>query len=184
MSPIKLIMILMITVVIAQIPTIHDALVWNRTAIESGQWWRVVTGNLTHTNLEHLAINLAGLVVLYVFHGHHYDHTLLIPIALMMLAIGIAMFLGPFEWYAGLSGVLYGLFAWGCVRDIKNNASYGKMLLAGLVIKLTIDSLSGGSAITEALINAGVAYQAHWIGVAVGLVCAIAPSYRKKSSTD
>ncbi|WP_108743790.1 rhombosortase [Salinivibrio sp. IB574] len=184
MSPIKLIMILTVTVIIAQTPTIHDAFIWDRIAIESGQWWRIITGNLTHTNLEHLAINLSGLVVLYFFHGHYYDHKLLVPIVLMMLAIGIAMLLSPFDWYAGLSGVLYGLFAWGCVRDIKNNASCGKVLLAGVVIKLGIDSYTGGNAITEALINAGVAYQAHWIGIVVGLVCAITLSCRGESSTD
>jgi rhomboid family GlyGly-CTERM serine protease len=164
LAPIKPVITLAIIIVIAQIPDIHQFMVWDRAEIEAGQWWRIITGNLTHTNIKHLVINLAGLAALYALHGRHYDEPLMMPIAGMMLMIGLVMFLTPFDWYAGLSGVLYGLFAWGCVKDITNKFPPGKLLLAGLVIKLIFDSANVGMGITETLIEANVAHQAHWAG--------------------
>jgi Uncharacterized membrane protein (homolog of Drosophila rhomboid) len=169
----------MVIVTIAQIPAIHQILLWDRSSILEGQWWRVITGNITHTNSTHLVMNLIGLAVFYALHGRHYSERLIVPIAWMMAAIGCVIFLSPFEWYAGLSGVLHGLFAWGGVRDIQNKTPLGRLLLVGLAIKLVFESCNSSVGFTEELINANVAYQAHLTGALVGLVCALCDKPKK-----
>ncbi|USH03315.1 rhombosortase [Grimontia kaedaensis] len=174
MAHLRFVGLLAIIILIAQIPTIHQLMVWDRTDILAGQWWRIVTGNLTHTNGIHLAMNLAGLVVLAFIHREYYGSRSLIPmIWVMMAVIGAVMFVSPFDWYAGLSGVLHGLFVWGVVRDIQNKMPLGWVMLAGVIVKLGYEAYTGGDAMTADLIEAGVAYQAHSAGACIGLVFAL-----------
>lgn len=53
-------------------PSIDNLLAYRRSAISDGQWWRLITGNLLHTNHWHLLMNLAGLWVLLFLHHFHY----------------------------------------------------------------------------------------------------------------
>ncbi|ATF08716.1 rhombosortase [Candidatus Enterovibrio altilux] len=149
-------------------------IVWDRVEIETGQWWRIVTGNITHTNEMHLAMNLAALVILTLLHRRYYDvRSLMIMMWCMMVVIGIAMFWSPFAWYAGLSGVLYGLFVWGVINDIKNKIPLGWMLLMGTIFKLIHEAYIGKNFITAELIGAEIAYQAHWAGAIIGVLFAL-----------
>ncbi len=174
MSPLWFIGSLTLLVVIAQIPALHALLVWERADILAGQWWRIVTGNLTHTNAIHLMMNIAGLLVIFFLHRRYYSDRSLVPMVwLMMAAIGLVMFFSPYSWYAGLSGVLHGLFVWGVVKDIQNKVPLGWAMLAGVFIKLGYEAYNGGDSMTAALIQAGVAYQAHWTGAIVGLLFAL-----------
>ncbi|WP_325892059.1 rhombosortase [Grimontia sp. NTOU-MAR1] len=174
MAHLRFVGLLAIIILIAQIPIIHQLMVWDRTDILAGQWWRIVTGNLTHTNFIHLAMNLTGLVVLTFLHREYYGSRSLIPmIWVMMVVIGAVMFVSPFDWYAGLSGVLHGLFVWGVVRDIQNKVPLGWIMLAGVIVKLGYEAYTGGDAMTADLIEAGVAYQAHVAGALVGIAFAL-----------
>ena len=170
----RLLGLIAIVAILAQIPVIHHWMTWDRADIEAGQWWRIVTGNLTHTNVPHLAMNLAALAALTLLHRHYYRvRSLVMLMWCMMVAIGIAMFWSPFSWYAGLSGVLHGLFVWGVIRDIQNKVPLGWVMLVGVIAKLAYEAYSGGDSMTAQLIDAGVAYQAHLAGSAVGLLFAL-----------
>lgn len=174
MTQLRLVGVLAITLLIAQIPALHQFMVWDRSDILVGQWWRIVTGNLTHTNAVHLAMNLAGLVGLVFILRPYYASRSLIPmIGMMMAVIGGVMFFAPFDRYAGFSGVLHGLFVWGILRDIQHKVPLGWLLLTIVLAKLGYDAYSGGDAITAHLIGASVAYQAHWAGALVGVVFAL-----------
>ncbi|WP_157490720.1 rhombosortase [Enterovibrio coralii] len=174
MSAIRILLLIVIITLIAQIPAVQQILVWERADILAGQWWRIVTGNLTHTNLAHVAMNLSALAVLTYLHRQYYQmRSMVIMVWSMMLVIGLVMFFAPFDWYAGLSGVLHGLFVWGVVRDIQNKVPLGWPLLIGAFAKMSYEAYSGGDALTAQIIDAGVAYQAHWAGAIVGLLFAL-----------
>lgn len=174
MPSIRFVALLAIVALIAQLPGLHTWLAWDRTEILAGQWWRIVTGNLTHTNVVHLMMNLAALTVLTLLHRHYYGtRTFATMVWVMMAVIGVVMFLSPFDWYVGLSGVLHGLFVWGVVKDIQNKVPLGWWMLAGVAVKLGFEAYSGGDSATAKLIEAAVAYQAHWAGAAVGLLFAL-----------
>ncbi|MDD1782421.1 rhombosortase [Enterovibrio sp. ZSDZ35] len=174
MSAIRILCLIVIATLIAQIPEIQQRLVWERADILSGQWWRIVTGNLIHTNLAHIAMNLAALAALTFLHRQYYQmRSMVIMVWCMMVVIGLVMFLSPFDWYAGLSGVLHGLFVWGVVRDIQYKVPLGWPLLVGGFAKMSYEAYSGGDSVTAQMIEAGVAYQAHWAGAIVGLLFAL-----------
>ena len=88
------------------------------------------------------------------------------------------------EWYAGLSGVLHGLFAWGAIQDIKAKDKLGWALLIGVIAKVVWEQFSGGSASSAELIGARVAVEAHLAGVLGGVLFAFALRMKKIIKVD
>ncbi len=164
---------LIILILIAQLPVIHEYLIWDRAAIEKGQWWRVLTGNITHTNVIHMLMNLSALWILAVLHKMYYqDKTWILLTGIMMPVIGLLMFFTPYSSYAGLSGVLHGLFAFGIIRDIQYKQPLGYLLLVLFLGKLLAELWTLDTSYSASLIEAQVAYQAHWIGALIGFFSA------------
>lgn len=158
-------------------PIIDDLFSYRRSAIVDGQWWRLVTGNLLHTNHWHLLMNLAGLwVVLFLHHFHYSVKGLSFLFALLCLLEGLGLYLGYPQLlaYVGLSGMLHGLFAYGVVRDIQCRMHSGYLLLLGVIIKVGHEQFYGASANVTAMIAARVAIEAHLVGLICGLFCALA----------
>jgi len=157
-------------------PSIDTLLAYRRSDIGDGQWWRLVTGNLLHTNHWHLLMNLAGLwVVLFLHHFHYQPRGLTVLFILLCLFEGIGLYLGypQLLGYVGLSGMLHGLFAYGAVQDIRRKMRSGYLLLLGVIIKVGHEQFYGASDDVTAMIGARVATEAHLVGLICGLVCAL-----------
>ncbi|MDX1303706.1 rhombosortase [Photobacterium sp.] len=156
---------------LAQWPVIQSWIAWDRETIAHGEIWRILTGNLTHTNWPHMVMNsLALIVITFIFRAHFCAKHYTVLILLISLVIGIGLFATDIQWYAGLSGVLHGLFAWGAVRDLRTQTKGGWLLLAGLTFKIGWEQYYGGAASSAALIGARVAIEAHLIGAVTGLI--------------
>ncbi|WP_322626537.1 rhomboid family intramembrane serine protease, partial [Vibrio sp. OPT24] len=87
--------------VLFQFEPIQAWVVWDSNAIAEGQWWRILTGNFSHTNYSHLLMNLAGLwIISYLFQPSKK------PLALAMLVIslvtGVALLFSSIQLYVGL----------------------------------------------------------------------------------
>ncbi|MFA0442537.1 rhombosortase [Vibrio sp. 10N.286.49.C2] len=154
---------------VLQIPEIQHWVIWDRGLISNGEWWRIVTGNFSHTNLAHLAMNLAGLVVIcYLFTPT--KKALYVLLALLSLTTGLGLLLTPLNAYLGLSGVLHGLFAYWALSECLGGRKSSIWLIVGVVAKVTWETLFGASQSTIDLIAANVATEAHAIGTVAGLL--------------
>ena len=168
------IIIALIVGIIAQIPQLQPLLVWDRHAILDGQVWRILTGNITHTNWIHLSMNATAFVIIsFIFRAHFSALRYNLLILSLSLIIGVGLFATHISWYAGFSGVLHGLFAWGAIRDIQTKAKGGWLLLVGLIVKIGWEQCFGGSVSSAELIGVHVAIQAHLIGAISGAVIAL-----------
>lgn len=157
-------------------PAIDHLLSYQRHAISDGQWWRLISGNLLHTNHWHVLMNLAGLwVVLSLHHFHYRLAGLCLLFLLLCLLEGVGLYLGypQLLGYVGLSGMLHGLFAFGAVQDIINKVRLGYVLLIGVIIKVGHEQFYGASDEVTSMIGARVATEAHLVGLLCGLVCAL-----------
>nr|WP_192867638.1 rhombosortase [Thaumasiovibrio occultus] len=161
-----------------QIPALNEWAFWRRTAIADGEWWRILTGNLTHTNSWHLLMNsLAFFLIGFIFRRHLRPLPYTALIVLISIAIGSAIWWSDINNYAGLSGTLHGLFIWGALQDIRHHDRLGWALLVGVIVKNAMEWYSGGSAVTSGLINARVAYEAHTLGLVCGALIGLLSFY-------
>ncbi|WP_231569096.1 rhombosortase [Photobacterium gaetbulicola] len=170
---------------LAQLPAAQPLLAWQRAAIEQGEVWRLISGNLTHTNWPHMIMNSLGLAIItFIFRRYLSVERLALLILAIAGFIGVTLWLSPMTWYAGLSGVLHGLFAWGAVQDIKAKDKLGWVLLVGVSAKVIAEQISGGSASSAELIGARVAVEAHLAGVLGGLLFVAVEHLKKWIAID
>lgn len=151
---------------------LQPSLLYQREAILAGEAWRLWSGNLIHTNHYHMLLNLAGFWIFLLLCGSTITLKLLIfSIFFAATVIGFALLtLHPeIKWYAGLSGVLYGLFIIGAICL----AAAGEMLsfialTALIVIKLGTSWFGDSDAMTQTMIAARIVDEAHLYGALAG----------------
>ncbi|MCK6262074.1 rhombosortase [Vibrio sp. ZSDE26] len=144
---------------------------WNATAIHSGQWWRILTGNFTHTNFAHLAMNLIGLwAISFIFKPS--VNTLWIPLLVTCIAVGIGNLFTDMQIYVGLSGALHGLFGYYALRESLQGRKGSWLLVMGLCLKIVWEFFFGAPTATSGLIEARVAIESHLFGALSGLLLA------------
>ena len=92
----------------------------DRAALAEGEWYRLLTGHLVHLSHTHLALNIAGLALVWVLVGRAMTlRGWLLTAILSIVAIDLGLLLGvpSLDWYVGLSGLLHGLLAAGLVAS-------------------------------------------------------------------
>lgn len=154
-------------------PLSGEWLAYDRYAIQGLETWRILTGNIVHTNGYHLLLNLAGLALLWALHGEHYRIGRFLKVFVWCsigTSVGLYFFAENLIWYAGLSGALHGIFVWGACMDINAQIRSGWLLLAGVAAKIGYEQISGSSTQIAALIDAKVAVDAHLFGAISGLI--------------
>ncbi len=163
---------LSVTILIAQF--FRDELAFHRVAIEHGQWWLILSGNIVHSNYPHLFLNLAGLWVLgFIVFDYLSLKTFIVSTLFLCASVGLGLyFFNPeLQKYYGLSGALYGLFLVGATtaflaRDLFTGVSVAFFIIA----KVTWDLIYGGSSSSAELIGVPVAVDAHLYGIIGAIV--------------
>ncbi|MCF8778454.1 rhombosortase [Vibrio sp. IRLE0018] len=177
----NLTLVLTITSVIClllQQPLLSEWTEWHRQAINEGEWWRILSGNFTHTNYPHLLMNLAGLWVITHLFKPAWNIVLLLLIAVSIL-VGLANLSTDMQIYLGLSGTLHGLFAYFALTEAVNGRRSSWLLVVGVIGKVAWEHWMGASSSTSELIGARVAIEAHLSGMIAGLLLAIfSPLYQ------
>jgi rhomboid family GlyGly-CTERM serine protease len=165
-------------------PQASKWLAYYHTGIKQFEFWRLITATFCHTNFNHLAMNLIGLVVILGLFIDTFKKSSLIPLIIFSsLFIGLTLFL--FEpniiWYVGFSGVLHALFSYGVACDIQQRSKWGIGLGIGLLVKIVYEQYFGAQQSTIDLIGASVLINAHLYGMIAGLVYyAVYRSYKFK----
>ncbi len=169
------------------IPGAFETLVYDRTAVQGGDFWRLATGHLVHLDGSHLAANVAaflGLGWLIETTPRTGRATLLKLLALGGGAIG-AMLLAVSNTtlgYAGLSGVLNALFAYVCLELFTRTRHKAWLaLVAGAGAKIAWEAAFGPLFTTELAWPSHT--WAHLTGLATGVACAVARAVRSARSS-
>nr|WP_237668687.1 rhombosortase [Vibrio toranzoniae] len=153
--------------VLFQLEPVQAWVVWDNNAIADGQWWRILTGNFSHTNYSHLVMNLAGLwIISYLFQPN--KKQLISALLFISVVTGLALLLSSIQVYVGLSGTLHGLFGLFALREALNGRKSSWLLVVGLIAKIAWEQFVGPSSTTGELINARVAIEAHLAGALAG----------------
>lgn len=149
---------------------------WQPDTIVSGQWWRLFTGHLTHLNVNHLLLNLAGVLILALLFPRFLPAGRLLWTTLLMAAaisLGLLFLRPDLSSYRGFSGCIHGLAAILAVRGLETDKWFSICLLAALSVKLVLEGFGLDRSQTTALIGGPVIWEAHALGFVSGLIVAI-----------
>ncbi|MEW6677724.1 MAG: rhombosortase [Pseudomonadota bacterium] len=128
------------------------ALVYDRAAIAQGEWWRLVTGHLVHSDAEHALWDIAALALIGSVIEMHGRRRLALAILSGMIGVGVALWwwLPELERYCGLSGVLNTLFVL-ALHDLWEAHRHPviPLVATGLIAKLATESLAQGSLLVQ-----------------------------------
>lgn len=94
------------------VPGAFEALSFQRPEILAGEWWRLLTGHLTHGSLTHLVWDVALFLLLGIQAERRFGarYPLLLAGSAVAISLGLLVFLPGLEWYCGLSGIDTALF--------------------------------------------------------------------------
>lgn len=167
----------------------------DRSALASGEIWRLLSGHLVHMNTPHLMLNLLALFLLCELLWRELDWRHVAGL-LLCAALGISAALLSWHpgvaWYAGLSGILHGLWAacaWHGAKDAKPTSTSSEkntadtwrarwplqrricaLAFALLGLKLAMEWYLGPSQRTALAIGGEVIAVAHAYGALSGFV--------------
>ncbi len=154
-----------------------ELLRFDRSGIARGQLWRLLSGHLAHLGWSHLALNGAGLILVWYLVGTAYSAARWLLIAGVAVAtIDVCFwFLNPdLEWYVGLSGLLHGLLVAGILARLPDDMNAETVVLAVLVVaKLAWEQFNGPLPGSELTSGGPVIVDAHLYGAAGGVLGAL-----------
>ena len=76
-------------------PEWHRALWYDRALVGSGEWWRLLTGNLVHVGWTHLALDVGALVIgIFVFYEARTPVAWTVALVVCGLATNIGLYFG------------------------------------------------------------------------------------------
>jgi rhomboid family GlyGly-CTERM serine protease len=153
---------------------VREALRYDREALEAGQYWRLLSGNIVHLGWWHLFLNEMGLLVLVLLCPEPLDWRVwlrrLVLVGLGMSA-GLYFFVPDTAWYVGMSGVIHGLFVLGLGRQVVTQRDLiAAGCLAYLIGKIAWEMVAGVPVSDEAAIGGKVLVESHLYGSLSALI--------------
>ena len=173
----------------------HEVLDYRRSAVASGELWRLITAHLMHVNAAHAVLDIAGLWLVAWIFAREFDakrQALALAIGAAFVDFGLWFFHPEVERYVGLSGALHALFAAGVMHWLvarpasdagatrRTRRTWGAVLLIGLVAKLVLEE--AGDAFWLQAARFDVVTAAHrWGSVGGALVGVVAARMRPRA---
>ena len=158
---------------------------YERHAIESGEYWRLVSGHLVHLGLGHLWPNLAALAIIALLFDDVFSNADWLRTGVASAAaidLGLYVLDPTVLWYVGLSGVLHGFVAAGALELLLRRQWLGAVLGVGLAAKLLFEQLFGPVPFTAESVGGPVVVAAHLYGSVGALLAQAAAQLARRSS--
>jgi len=149
---------------------------FHRSAIASGEWWRMLSGHFDHLGWQHLFLNAAFLVLLlFLFQPLERSSLTLLLMITSMLSISVLMwFFSPkLFWYVGLSGSLYSLLVYAIALDRRYPLNFRVLALLVVAAKIVMEQFQFDFVVISEFITGPVAVDAHLYGAIMGAVFVI-----------
>ena len=151
----------------------------NRTAVRTGEWWRLWTAHLVHFSPRHALFDAGAALLLgrvaETFLGKR-DVAMALLLGAPLLSIAMLLILPNLMDYRGASGlatllgVMAGVGLWHSRPKFRApTACLGVLFLA----KVASDAFGVPMTLTNLPTNVSIAWQVHLIGVALGLAVSI-----------
>jgi len=161
--------------------TAREWLQYDRPAIGSGEVWRLLSGHFVHLGWPHLALNLAGLMLVWVLVGSRLSVVAwigVVAIAVAFISAGFWFIDENLVWYVGLSGLLHGLLITGACAGLTRWRGESLVILVLVFAKIAYEQMAGPMPGSELTSGGPVVVNAHLYGAIAGLVAGL-PIWRR-----
>lgn len=142
-------LVCVLATVIFLVPALKDTMIYDRDAIISGQWWRLITGNLVHLSLMHFTYDALALLVIGTAAEIGGVRYLWLVYATAAIVIGCAVFIASPElrFFGGLSGIVSATLVYLCLWGIRTGVwrSFFFLVLVLAFVKIGLEFLLGES---------------------------------------
>ncbi|MEX1214324.1 rhombosortase [Saccharospirillum sp.] len=156
---------------------VTDWLDYQRLAVAAGEVWRPLTAWVAQLNPSHWLVNQGGLVLLALLLPGRWQCQDTLAFGGVWLLCSIWLALGPYQQYAGLSGLLYGWLIWALWRSPHYSGLIRLAVAVVLVVKVITENLSGpysgGASGVSMFIRGDIAVQSHLAGLVAGLLAVL-----------
>lgn len=146
---------------------------YDREAVAAGQLWRLVTCHLVHLNLWHAVLNLAGLLLCWIFFADLLTRRLLwcgLGAAAMLVGLGFWLLDPELGRYTGFSGLLHGLLVMCLVVGLPAHPLLHGIVMALVATRVGVEQLPGYDVdYLRDWIAGSVYVNAHFYGSLAGL---------------
>ena len=162
----------------------REMLRFEPSAIAGGEVWRLLSGHLAHLGNNHMWLNLAGLLLVWLLVGRHFNTRQWYAVTGISIACMDAgfWFLDPdLRWYVGLSGLLNGLLIGGAIRGMRALPGESIVILVLVAAKILYEQLVGPLPGSESSSGGTVAVNAHMYGAAGGAISAFIFRHRVRA---
>ena len=151
---------------------VYEALRYERTAV-GGQPWRLLSAHAVHLGWAHCLMNAGGLALCAALAaGTRSWRAWAAAIAVLALGVGVLLLVASPQTknYAGLSGVLYGLFIWVLAPRAWRGDRVAWLVLIAVAARIAWQMFHPPSDAQRALIGGEVMVEAHLYGALCALV--------------
>ena len=152
---------------------VYETLRYERAAVLGRQPWRLLSAHAVHLGWAHCLLNAGGLALCAVLAAGTRSWCAWTT-AIVVLALGVGILLvvasPQAKNYAGLSGVLYGLFIWVLAPRASRGDRVAWILLIAVIVRISWQMFHPPSDAQRALIGGEVTVEAHLYGA----LCALA----------
>ncbi len=155
----------------------RELLRYERVAIAWGEYWRLLSAHFAHLGYPHLALNLAGLLLVWLLVGRLYSTwqwLLVAAFSIVVMDAGFWFVDSEMRWYVGLSGLLHGLLLAGAIAGFRSLPVESIVIAAVVVAKLAYEQIVGPLPGSESVAGAAVVVNAHLYGAIGGALAAAA----------
>src|SRR6204780_1455360 len=141
-----LLILLLLGAVLGLGDSVSALLRYDRSAIEAGGWWRLLTAHIVHLDVHHLILNELGLVLMWSLFAHDYDPVewcVIVLAGALAISSGLWWLSPRVSWYVGASGVLHSVMAAGAAKHFAERSWDRWILGLGLCAKLAWEQWAG-----------------------------------------
>ncbi len=163
-------------------PTL-EALMYHRQAIAEGQYWRFITGHLVHSNGWHLLLNLASLIMIGLLFNHHLSITfwfIVFVVSAFLISAAYFWYAPEFDYYVGLSAVLYAAIIIGALLDLKEQPLIAAIILIVVTGRVIWQQYAGSVDGLAEIIDSRVAIESHLFGIISGYLIGMILVWRQR----
>ncbi len=147
-------------------PESTDLLRYQRSAIDAGEWWRIISANFCHTGWNHWLLNIIGLILIdYLYQPFlsQWQRSRLMLFCICLNVLLIHLWLNNAS-YVGLSGALHGYLLGCALLSFQKSLVSNSLVIIIISVKLFVELNWQVNQATEKFIQARILEESHLYG--------------------